>query len=234
MQQQPKKQYNTTPAQVTQILFWPYVNLEKKTHGPSILLENVQAFHTSNSQLISKKKGGGWHWVFFFIDWLLDMLNFSKGKKRKKRGRENDREGSRKSNPEEEEVEVEKKRSGTCGSFGRLLKCGIIATKDVHKMNEMNFSFSVSSTHPQCSSQQPAAEPQSRWCAQVEHKRRRRANHLFPSTTTGRLNSLLSDSESHHWKKRPFSLLLVRSSPKFVSTFVSLPRVSHLSAAQEN
>lgn len=37
------------------------------------------------------------------------------------------------------------KTSGTCrGVFGRLLKCAIIATKDVHaKMNEMNFSFSL-------------------------------------------------------------------------------------------
>jgi hypothetical protein len=87
------------------------------------------------------------------------MLNFSKGKETEKEGGG----GEKMTGREVERVIPKTKRSGTCGSFGRLLKCGIIATKDVHKMNEMNFSFSVSSTHPQCcSSQQPAAEPQSR------------------------------------------------------------------------
>lgn len=142
--------------------------------------------------------------LFLLLILAVGHAQFFKGERNGKRGGERKWQGGK-----WKRVIPKTKRSGTCGSFGRLLKCGIIATKDVHKMNEMNFSFSVSSTHPQCcSSQQPAAaEPQSRWCAQVEHKRRRRANHLFPSTTTGRLNSLLSDSESHHWKKRPFSLL---------------------------
>jgi hypothetical protein len=87
-----KKQYNITPTQVTKILFWPDVNFRKNPHGPFILFENVQAFHTSNSQLISKKKKGkkrkdgtGSSFSSSYIGcWTCSI--FQRGKKRKKRG----------------------------------------------------------------------------------------------------------------------------------------------------
>lgn len=101
------------------------------------------------------------------------MLNFSK--KRQEDGGENDGEGSR------QRSNGENKRDGA-GVFGRPLKCGIIATKDVYvkKMNEMNFSFSLSLVLILNSSRHRSQGDA------LKLNTRDDGNHLFSSTTTAR------------------------------------------------
>lgn len=106
------------------------------------------------------------------------------------------------------------KTSGTCrGVFGRLLKCAIIATKDVHaKMNEMNFSFSLLSPVLILKTL-PAADTAAVKVKRSSWTQENDGNHLFSSTTTTRLHSMAQKvtalKRKRKKKKNRFLLLLL-------------------------